>query len=912
MKILSAFLTAVLFCFAFTSVFAQTNSIYTLHPQPKASFERPIGAFVINDSTPIVFPDFPSSITNRAIDYLNEYLQKTLGITLRTYFSTQPHGTQPAIYIGDVTSNSELAAHIARALPAGESVPDSNGGYVMDVTPQALLLCGGSYDGDGPFNAVASLIQLMNVSGSSASVRAAHIWDFPDYPIRGLWSTHNLLVQSQLKGIEGLEDIMAAHKMNTVMQSDFKLGVLDLVPDFYFPNVDSFKVYSTKRKIEIVPSVAPVGYAESIFLHNPNLAEGFPATATYLMQSDSGTLVSDPACTIPNSGFEDHTGQHFNGWTFYDGEGSFTTVDNTTFHSGAASAKCVDANSNCRFCRTVQSKPWHHYLLSAWIKTSNFNGSLQLLAIGFDDSNHSRPLTSTQFSSHANTNGWTEVQVAFNALQFPHVNCYVGAWGGFKGTLWFDDFQVREVGMQNVLRRGGTPLWVRNVTSGQVYREGIDFDTIRDQVMLSSPGSYPVDHAAPTIHRTSSGAIRHGDQLAISYYHPLSTLSDEVGGGQAAACLSDDSVFAVVHDQDRRVEMLYHPKGWFMQHDEIRVIGWDSSCVSEHKTSAQILSDNAHRIETDIQTLHPGADVWVWSDMFDTLHNAVNNYYLVKDDLTGDWNTLPKDITIVNWNGGNMSKSLQFFAGHGFKQISSPYYDAGNTIGMRDWRKAQESVNGIRGMMYTTWAQDYSFLTQLADYAWGIAPYIYHTPLDSSALIALHGQPGMIKVMAEILPDAYDPNDKIASAAIIYIPPHGAIKQIIMTRDTGNSYVGYINTGGPFQYSITAVDSNGIHRSTPTYIVTDVPAFVSSTLAGQNDLSAFPNPTTGRTTVALPSVGSWQGELYDALGRSVATFTEKHATKTLQFDLTAYPSGVYHLVLHDERRTYRTSLSLVR
>jgi hypothetical protein len=913
MKHFYSFASALfLICLSACSLRAQTNSIYTLHPQPKTSFERTAGAFVINDSTPIVFSDFPSSVSLRAVDYLEEHLSKSLGFTLVKYLSNVPRGGQPAIYLGDVRSNPELAAKLTHQLPAGETVPDSSGGYVLDVTPQAIVLCGGNYDGEGAFNAVATLVQLMNVSGATATVRAAHIWDFPDYTVRGLWSMHNLLVPTQLHALEGLEDIMASHKMNTVMQSDFKLGVLDIVPSFYFPNVDSFKTYSQTRKIDIVPSVAPVGYAESIFIHDPNLAEGFPTLARYQMQSDSGLLVTDPAMIIPNSGFEDHTGQHFNGWAFYDGEGSFTTFDNTIFHSGSTSAKCVDATNNCRFCRTVQSKPMHHYILSAWIKTSSFNGSLQLLAIGFDDSNHSRVLTSTQFSSHANTNGWMQVQVGFNSLQFPHVNCYVGAWGGFKGTIWFDDFEIREVGMQNVLRRAGTPLWVRHATTGKVYREGIDFDTIRDQVMLANNGNYPVDHAAPTIHLKLGSAIKNGDLLDVSYYHPLSTQSDEVGGGQAAACLSDDSVFAVVHDQDRRVEALYHPKSWFMQHDEIRVIGWDSSCVNQHKTSAQIMSDNARRIAGDIETMHPGADVWVWSDMFDTLHNAVNNYYLVKDDLTGDWNSLPNTITIVNWNGAYRSQSLKFFSDKGFKQITSPYYDAGNTVGMRDWRKAQETMPGIRGMMYTTWQQDYSYLTQFADYAWGIAPYIYHTPIDSSALIALHGQTGSIKVFAVILPDAYDGADKITSAAIIYSPPHGAIKQIPMVRDTGNSYVGTITAGGPFQYSITALDANGIQRSTPTYIVSDVPSVVSTTVSIVSELLAFPNPTHGSTTLRLPSNNTeWQVSLFDALGRTVATFTSRVSHSTLPLDLTSYASGAYRLVASGGGRTYSTRISIV-
>ena len=36
--------------------------------------------------------------------------------------------------------------------------------------------------------------------------------------------------------------------------------------------------------------------------------------------------------------------------------------------------------------------------------------------------------------------------------------------------------------------------------------------------------------------------------------------------------------------------------------------------------------------------------IYVWNDMFDPFHNAVNDYYLVRGDLKGSWEGLPKDV----------------------------------------------------------------------------------------------------------------------------------------------------------------------------------------------------------------------------------------------------------------------------
>jgi hypothetical protein len=102
--------------------------------------------------------------------------------------------------------------------------------------------------------------------------------------------------------------------------------------------------------------------------------------------------------------------------------------------------------------------------------------------------------------------------------------------------------------------------------------------------------------------------------------------------------------------------------------------------------------------------------------MFDPNHNAHDVYYLVFGDLSGSWNGLTSDVRIMNWNLGNAA-SLKFFSDAGHEQIIAGYYDSGDgaTSATTELAAAQ-GISGVKGMMYTTWKNDFS---QLEAYATG-------------------------------------------------------------------------------------------------------------------------------------------------------------------------------------------------
>jgi hypothetical protein len=203
-------------------------------------------------------------------------------------------------------------------------------------------------------------------------------------------------------------------------------------------------------------------------------------------------------------------------------------------------------------------------------------------------------------------------------------------------------------------------------------------------------GEYEFEHDAPAIKLTPRSRIRNGQTLLVRWYHPVL-----VHGSQVACCLSEPKVYDVLRDQVKRVNDLFHPKTFFMSHDELRVANWCKACRDRKLTPGKMLAENVKGCEAIAHEVNPRAELVVWSDMFDPKHNAVNNYYLVNGTLEGSWEGLSKATTVANWNSGKARESLDFFAGRGHRQILAGYYDADDMSGFTNW---------------DTWANKYQML----------------------------------------------------------------------------------------------------------------------------------------------------------------------------------------------------------
>jgi hypothetical protein len=556
--------------------------------------------------------------------------------------------------------------------------------------------------------------------------------------------------------------------------------------------------------------------------------------------------------------------------------------------------------------------------MTAWCKTQDFSGSeVQLLAIGTDGTN-SQGLTYTQYSIPATSNGWMQLSICFNTLQYSQVYLYCGVWGGTGGTIWWDDFTVQEAGLANVLRRPGTPIKVWNKHTAAVYSEGTDYVPIIDSVMLGNQGNYPY-HTPVTFRSLPEGNIANGDTIMISFFHPLTVYSDNNQDGSVMVCLSEDTLYSILGHQIMGVDSLYHPQSFFLSHDEIRNMNRDSSCLERHMTPSELLDDNVARCSQIVKTAEPNAKQYIWSDMFDSLHNAYNNYYFVNGDLTGDWNNLSRSITIANWNFGARDQSMQRFANMGFSQITSPYYDQNDTVNIRQWNVTMRHVQNVLGEMYTTWSNNYSLLSPFADYAWNSAPYIFHTPVDTS----FFAHPSInALVYADPVNDSY--------AIVHVVVGHTTCNSDSIVYDTlrassQNNYAGTlrgINSGcNGFHYFIEATNTQGITRRVPIsngfyQVGTSHANRVNDIVVAPsvNSLANYPNPFTAITQLNVhfaPDQSAKESTLkvYNTYGTEVADLSndlKPGGDAAIAFDASSLPAGVYYAVLRTPEQTVRS------
>lgn len=545
-----------------------------------------------------------------------------------------------------------------------------------------------------------SLVSAAPRSGSSG----------PRYERRWVYVMTNLQVKEQADKVIDLIGRSARAGYNGVVLADYKLSILDRVPDHYFANIKRVQAAAASARVELIPSLFPIGYSNGLLAHDPNLAEGLPVVdAPFVARGREAVPDAKSIASLANGDFEETNGDKFLRFGFQDGPGTATLADHKVVHHGKTSCRMEAAGTsegNRRVMQRVAVRPHTAYRISAWVKTDELSiaGSFRLLALGTRESGK----TLTFFEGGVESNqDWKQVEVVFNSLDNDAVNVYAGLWGAGKGRLWIDEFSLDELGLVNVLRRPGCPFTVTSSDGKTVYEEGKDFEPVADAKLGNVPyaGEYEFGHEPARIRLTSRSRVREGQSLKVSWYHPIIT-----HGSQVMCCPSEPKTYELLRDQAKRVNALLRPKTFFMSHDEIRVMNWCKACTSRKMTPGQILADNVKRCTAILKDVSPRATAVIWSDMFDPKHNAVKEYYLVNGTLEGSWLGVAPEVAIANWNGGKMRESLEFFSSRGHQQIIAGYYDADDLSGFAGWDEAARGVKGVNGYMYTTWQSKYGLL----------------------------------------------------------------------------------------------------------------------------------------------------------------------------------------------------------
>ena len=203
----------------------------------------------------------------------------------------------------------------------------------------------------------------------------------------------------------------------------------------------------------------------------------------------------------------------------------------------------------------------------------------------------------------------------------------------------------------------GCPLSVKSSDGKTTYEEGRDFSPVVDPKLGRVPweGEYEFDHAGPTITIKSGSRIKPGARLRVSWYHPVIT-----HGSQMMCCLSDPKLMQILRDQAKRVNELFHPKTFFMSHDEIRVMNWCQACQQRGLTPGAASGRQRTPVHRDPEVgQSAGANrrlVRYVRPAPQRRRPILPGQRLAQGIVGGP---VERDVIIANWNGGKAAESLQ-------------------------------------------------------------------------------------------------------------------------------------------------------------------------------------------------------------------------------------------------------------
>ena len=526
-----------------------------------------------------------------------------------------------------------------------------------------------------------------------------------DYPCRWVFVSRGLQKDQDIEDIRGIVETASQHKL-TGMVLGAGLDRLDRQNADYLRRLEQVKQLCAQQRIEIIPIIFSAGYGGGMLAYDRNLAEGLPVNETrFVVEGKEAHLKTDFPVAIPNGGFEDHQGDTVHGCALQDSPGKVTFVDTQVAKEGRASLRFENLDQapgkHARVMFELPVRPHRSYRVTAWVKTENLQpaGCFEIKVLA--GKRGLAPIT-----LHVESTGdWQPVVVGFNSMEYDKVQIFAGVWDGKAGRLWLDGLGIEEVGLVNVLRRGGTPLVVRDESSATAYEEGRDFAPITDPDL-----TFRFDRPGPVIRLLPESRIRDGQSLRVSYYHGMG-----VYGGQVTLCMSEPKLYDIWAKQVALIQKHLAPKQWFLSMDEVRAGGSCKACKDRKMSMAQILGDCITRQFEMIRHVNPQAEVYVWSDMLDPNHNAHGNYFLVDGDFTDSWKYVPKDLRIVCWYYERREKSLAHFSKLGFKTLAGAYYDGDTLENCKGWLESLDRTPGAVGIMYTTWGSKYKLLGPFGD-----------------------------------------------------------------------------------------------------------------------------------------------------------------------------------------------------
>jgi hypothetical protein len=359
------------------------------------------------------------------------------------------------------------------------------------------------------------------------------------YPQRWVYVSRSFDRDQHVEEVREIARIASEHGLAAIVLSG--MDRISLGNAEYLERLRRVKAIADQYHLEIIPAGFNTGYGGALLDHDKNLAEGMLVKdALFVARNGEARFQADSPAKLQNGNFDEFQGDRFAGFDTQDEPGRKTFVDTAVFHSGRASLRIenfgaakADAagmarkaplssyldlalefapETAARVAQEIRVTPYRCYRVSAWIRTEDVK-PISLFSIKAF-THDGRDLCPFEPPAPAPTSGWRHVTTAFNSWYANRIQLNFGVFEGEQGKVWVDDVEIEEVGLMNVVRRKGTPLTVRDETTGTVYEEGRDFAPIIDPHL-----DFLWTHEMPSIRLLPGSRIQEGARLRVSYYH---------------------------------------------------------------------------------------------------------------------------------------------------------------------------------------------------------------------------------------------------------------------------------------------------------------------------------------------------------------------------------------------------------
>lgn len=579
-------------------------------------------------------------------------------------------------------------------------------------------------------NPLLTLLFFLFLAGSARAAEFADRWFYASFGLGSDADTEELCALLKSAGTLGLNGMVwDCPWESTSRWSDAAKG-----------RFTKIRAAADQAGVEIIPILWSVGYGTMLWKNN-NLVEGAKVSdLPYRVSGNQAVFRPEtPGNLLANPDFEDYTENRFKSYDFNDMPDTISFADTEMKHGGKASLRMenfsADPHGHGRITQRADVRPNRRYVLTIWYRTENLpmdgcfrfqihrKDASQMLTTVVPlilETRDRKPgqnawtswdvdakdvFYSRKIRSQETPDGWKQAKIFFQTgPDDTEIRLYLGIWGGRDGKFWLDDLDLRELGMTDPIDRPGTPITVKNARTGQPYLPGKDFTRPDFQLNLWKDSSENLPLGIPL-----GSTIPDGTDLLVSCYQPLRTER-----GQLSVCMSEPELYDAFRQSAREIQTLFSPKKWFLSMDEIRSGGNCEACKKRGLTLGEILGDCITRQYEIIQNVHPNADVYIWSDMLDPLHNCHANYYGCDGDFTGVCDHIPKSVIISCWHFKIREESMKYFSDHGFRTQAAAYYDSDATPNWPGWLSTCSRTPGCTGIMYTTWQKKYRLLPEFS------------------------------------------------------------------------------------------------------------------------------------------------------------------------------------------------------